>query len=175
MRRSTLAATILVSALLTAAAQPALASAPTVVTSSFDEATDDFFVDFGVSGRTCAFPVHAAWHVIESDTTFVGDDGNPSRVKIAIDFDGTMSNPESGITIPDGGHFELTLDLDRDGNVTSIATNGVRQNRFLHEAYHELWVPDQSSFANLVRAAGRDELNAKHELQIQPLCDVLAG
>ncbi len=44
-------------------------------------------------------------------TTFFDDEGNPVRVHIKVNFDGVVTNPETGQSVEDDAHTTIMLDL----------------------------------------------------------------
>jgi hypothetical protein len=83
-------------------AAPAVADPPTTTIVIFDDLT--------IKDRTCGFLIVEVFDGTLRITTFVDDQGNPTRIRIAALFQGTLTNPETGESI--GGQQELVIFLD---------------------------------------------------------------
>lgn len=44
-------------------------------------------------------------------TTFFDDAGNPVRIQVHVNYDGTLTNSVTGLTVRDPGHFTIQVDL----------------------------------------------------------------
>jgi hypothetical protein len=85
-------------------AAPAVADPPTTTILLFDDLT--------INDRTCGFLIVEVFDGTVRITTFVDDQGNPTRIRIAALFQGTLTNPETGESIQ--GQQELIIFLDVD-------------------------------------------------------------
>jgi len=83
-------------------AAPAVADPPTTTILLFDDLT--------IKDRTCGFLIVEIFDGTVRITTFVDDDGNPTRIQIAALFQGTLTNPTTGESIK--GQQELIIFLD---------------------------------------------------------------
>jgi hypothetical protein len=83
-------------------AAPAAADPPTTTILLFDDLT--------IKDRTCGFLIVEVFDGSVRITTYVDDEGNPTRVRIAALFQGTLTNPETGESIR--GQQELIIFLD---------------------------------------------------------------
>jgi hypothetical protein len=83
-------------------AAPAAADPPTTTILLFDDLT--------INDRTCGFLIVEVFDGTVRITTFVDDEGNPTRVRIAALFQGTLTNPETRESIK--GQQELIIFLD---------------------------------------------------------------
>jgi hypothetical protein len=83
-------------------AAPAAADPPTTDILIFDDLTIEDF--------TCGFLIVEVFDGTVRITTFVDDQGNPTRIRIAALFQGTLTNPDTGESIR--GQQELIIFLD---------------------------------------------------------------
>lgn len=83
-------------------AAPAVADPPTTTVLVFDDLTIEDF--------TCGFLIVEVFDGTVRITTFVDDQGNPTRIRIAALFQGTLTNPETDESIR--GQQELIIFLD---------------------------------------------------------------
>lgn len=83
-------------------AAPAAADPPTTTILIFDDLTIEDF--------TCGFLIVEVFDGTVRITTFVDDEGNPTRIRIAALFQGTLTNPGTGESIK--GQQELIIFLD---------------------------------------------------------------
>jgi hypothetical protein len=129
----------------------------------------DFFDDDPNSPR-CDFPVVGSWDVVFTLLTFADEStGNPTKVILFVDFDGTLSNPASGVSLPDGGMIKVTDVVADDGSVTEVE-QATRFNPLFHSAYRRV-----TTDAGIVADVGRDWLYTDaHPIDITPLCEALA-
>lgn len=87
-------------------AAPAAADQPSMTRVFFD---DDTIEDF-----TCGFLIVEEFDGRVDITVFVDGDGNPTRIRVAALFQGTLTNPETGESIR--GDQELILFFPADGS-----------------------------------------------------------
>jgi hypothetical protein len=83
-------------------AAPAAADPPTTTILLFDDLT--------IQDRTCGFLIVEVFDGTVRITTFVDDQGNPTRIRISALFQGTLTNPTTGESIR--GQQELIIFLD---------------------------------------------------------------
>jgi hypothetical protein len=137
---------------------------------SFPVRIDDFFAP---SGQSCDFPVVGAWDVTMDVTTFfyAGTD-QPARVVANLQFEGTLSNPLNGKSVPDADHHDKITDyFAPDGTFLKEVENESRDDSLLHAAFHFVIDGD----GNIVADAGRDWFTtARVVVDIAPLCEALS-
>jgi hypothetical protein len=80
------------------------AAAPTTVVVSFHSSQPSFLACPG-------FAVHLELDGSRRITTFYDDAGAPIRIVLHVAATGTLSNPLTGKSLPDDGHFTRTVDL----------------------------------------------------------------
>jgi hypothetical protein len=91
-------------AALTMSIGTAAAAAPNTVEVSFHSSNPNFLPCPG-------FAVDAEIDGSRRITTFVDGAGTPIKVVLHVTAAGTLSNPLTGISLPDDGHFTRTIDL----------------------------------------------------------------
>jgi len=132
---------------------------------------EDFFGDPG--GPRCPFRVIGDWKVLVRDEWYFDEqDAIPVRVQNFIVFSGTLSNAETGSSVPDGGAFRLIDYLAADGSLTKeVEIENRRSSPYLHATFRAV----TNSDGQIVFDSGRDCLfTARHPLDIAPLCSALA-
>jgi hypothetical protein len=151
----------------TAAANPPERSA----TFEFTHTDPDFLAP---SGQHCAFPVLGSWDVtLKTVTYFDAATGNPVRVVTYLSYDGTLSNPATGKSVPDSSNHasKITDYYAPDGTFLQEDIIESRDDRYLHAAYH---LRLDANF-NIVFDSGRDWLTiASRPIDVQPLCAALS-
>src|SRR5215207_8110026 len=83
-----------------------LVGAPSAVADP-PETTILLFDDLTINDRTCGFLIVEVFDGTVRITTYVDDEGNPTRIRIAALFEGTLTNPETGESIR--GQQELII------------------------------------------------------------------
>ena len=128
----------------------------------------DFFAG---SGQQCAFPVVGSWDVVATSTTFFnGATGIVDRVVTDVVFNGSLSNPLSGKSVPDASNFDRITDyFAPDGSYIGTVENESRNNPLLHAAFHVGVDAD----GNVLFDNGRDWFPASHVIDIARLCAAL--
>jgi hypothetical protein len=117
-------------------ASPALGAEPQREAAEASVTFPDFFAG---SGQECAFPVVGQWDAsVQVVTYFDQATGNPVRVITFVDFNGTLSNPLSGKSIPDWGHFKRTDYFAADGSLIRDVDVSYRGTPLLHAAFHNV-------------------------------------
>jgi hypothetical protein len=115
--------------------------------------------------------VSGDWHVIARQTSFTDTEGRITTVYTHIDFSGTLSNAETGRSIPDSGLILLRDSFAPDGSFLSEVEHHTRFNPLLRAAFRT--VTDSSGA--IVFDVGRDWIPFnRHPISIEPVCDALA-
>ena len=112
--------------LLLAAAGPASAAAPQVYSNPGD--VDVEYFDCGT------FVAHGVWHVEDTLTIYVDNNGTPIRDREMVVFTGTFVNPKTGASISDAGHIVWFDDLNPDGSFAATWRNVVRKSDYFKVA-----------------------------------------
>jgi CBS domain-containing protein len=101
-----LALSVLIFSLFSVGVLVAHAGAPVITreTLEFD------YVD-PVLSSTCGFDVQVAGTLNATEKLFFDNDGNPIRVDVHVQYTGTVTNLESGLTLRDPGAFKFTVDF----------------------------------------------------------------
>jgi hypothetical protein len=171
MRSIALVAVMAVGA-LSLLASSALAAEPLRQTFEGTVTAEDYFAGSDLNER-CAFPVKGQWDFVADVTTFFDQaTGNPVRVVMDIEFNGTFSNPLNGKSIPDSSHhLKVTDYYAADGSLIEEVINESRDDPFLHSAFH---AGTDAQF-NILFDNGRDWLfTATRFISIAPLCAALS-
>jgi hypothetical protein len=91
-------------------AAPAVADPP--------ETTILLFDDLTINDRTCGFLIVEVFDGTVRITTYVDDQGNPTRIRIAALFQGTLTNPATSESIRGQQELIIFLDLDEPAQET---------------------------------------------------------
>jgi hypothetical protein len=148
-----------------AAAAPPLHEGPF----AFPVHVDDFFL--GAGSPTCDFRVVGDWNVVVEQTTFYDESGNTVRIFTRIDFSGTLSNADTGASIPDAGIILLWDYFAPDGSFIQEVEHHTRFNPLLRAAFRSI----TNDEGNIIFDVGRDWLPFnRHPISITPVCNALA-
>lgn len=142
----------------------AAAAAPNTVEVSFHSSNPNFLACPG-------FSVRAEIDVSRRVTTYVDSTGAPTRIVAHVTGSGLLSDPLSGISVPDKSHFTVTTDLVAgtrtfDGAVRVDTAPGV--GVVFQAVGKVVFGPDGSV---LFEAGPHDDLDGN----LGPLCAYLAG
>jgi hypothetical protein len=132
----------------------------------------DFFSD--PRGPQCQFPVVGDWNVVVTDEIYFDQQsGIPIRVQSFFNFIGSLSNAETGKSVPDGGAFKLIDYLAADGSIIrEVEIENRRLSPYLHATFRAV----TDAQGDIVFDSGRDWLfTARHPLDITPLCSALSN
>jgi hypothetical protein len=120
------------------------------------------------------FPVLGTWDVtLRTVTFFDAATGNPVRVVSYLSFDGTLSNPATGKSVPDSVHHpdKITDYFASDGTFLKEVIIESRDDRYLHAAGRF----GTDANVNVLFDNGRSWfLDASHVIDLQPLCAALS-
>ena len=136
---------------------------------SFPFTINDFFAG---SGQSCDFTVVGSWDVTVNVTTFFyASTDQPSRVVTDLEFEGTLSNPLNGKSVPDAGHHDTITDyFSPDGTFLREVENESRDDSLLRADFHVVVNADGA-----VADIGRDWFTTGTVVvDIGPLCDALS-
>jgi hypothetical protein len=89
-----------------------LVGAPSAVADP-PETTILLFDDLTIDDRTCGFLIVEVFDGTVRITTYVDDEGNPTRIRIAALFEGTLTNPETGESIRGQQELIIFVDLEQ--------------------------------------------------------------
>lgn len=152
-------------------ASAASARAPERSTFTFHPVNPDLFAEEGMA-QHCDFPVVGRWEVVGQETDFFDQKtGDPTRTVLFFHIEGTLSNPLTGQSIPNGGTDRYTIYFAADGSTTKILEEEQTHSPLLPIHAHFVLDPD----GNIQVDVGHDDLTFnKHPFSIQPVCEALS-
>jgi hypothetical protein len=129
------------------------------------------FDDFFAGGPGCGFAVEGDWTATASDIAYTDHEGNVVKTFTRIDFTGTLSNAETGASIPDAGIILLWDYYAPDGTFLREVEHHTRFNPLLHAAFRAI-TDDQG---RVVFDVGRDWIPFnRHSISVEPVCEALS-
>jgi hypothetical protein len=154
-----------VAAVLAFAVAPALATSPTILREHLHRERP--FITCP-SGKVLV----GNWDVDRTTTTWFDASGTPVRDHFVIHFFGTLSNPDTGASVPDSGIGDFKDELAPDGSFVSSIYTYERTNPYLHEAGQQLLGPsDANGDQDTLRTTGMSHFDSG----IPALCAALGA
>jgi hypothetical protein len=147
------------------------ALAPQRRTFTFHPVNKDLFQEAGME-QHCDFRVVGRWDVVGQETDYFDQrTGAPTKTVLFFRYVGTLSDPDAGTSVPDGGQDRYTITFAPDGSVARVLEE---------ESVHDPLLPIHAHFelnadGSILSDVGHDDLSFnKHPFSIQPVCDALS-